>query len=252
MAINPQLTKSWIQYLKNNQIVDLKSDPNTGKLNYKRSVTASDLSDFLELKTDYTPDQIANAIHMVLSKKAIGRQPGKLQNKPIPSSDLSTWHHSEMRPGAFPPKQVGPGQQKIGNKERPALDAPLQTKQLGHDPLADVSDVDYRDIPDEPKQEKPEGRFKKWLKKKGLREDFREEQGFELDEKDVEEVFKILSGSQASQQSPDVDNKKSVPPVSSEKSPEERAEELNKLKRVIRDVMSDAQRKSLWRALTDA
>lgn len=252
MATNPKLIKDWIQYLKNNQIVDLKSDPATGKLTYKRSVTADDVSSFLELKTDYTEEEISNALHMVLSKKAIGKQPGKLQNKPTPSSDLSTWHHSEMRPGERPPQpgtNVQPTAKQAPGTERPGLAAPQQANQLGHSKVPGATDIDYKDVPDE--EPKKPGRFRQWLKKRGLKEDINDEQGYVLDEKDVEAVFTILSSAKAQgpAETPKQDPQGVVP---SQRTPEEKIEDVNKIKRLVRDTMSDAQRKAFWRALTDA
>ncbi len=102
MAIDTRtLTKTWIQYLKNNRIAELKSDPETGKINYKRKVTSQDVADFLEKNTDFGEEAISNAIHMVLTKKATSNAPPKVQNNPTPKEpgrNLSTWHHNEITP----------------------------------------------------------------------------------------------------------------------------------------------------------
>jgi hypothetical protein len=108
MAIDTKtLTKWWIQYLKNNKIVDLKSDE-AGKLNYQRPVTSDDLSNFLEVKTEFSPEEISNAMHMVLARNAIGKQAPKLDApKPKgPGSELSTWMYYGMRPGEHPTKRI--------------------------------------------------------------------------------------------------------------------------------------------------
>lgn len=258
MAANPKLTKDWIQYLKNNQIVDTKSDPNTGKLSYRRAVTANDLHEFLELKTDYSPEEISNAIHMVLSKKAIGQQNPKIQNNPSAgnqnntssSRDLSTWHHTEMRPGAFPPRKMPSNTKSLSYDQPPPR--PEGPRQLGHDKNLGATDIEYRDIPDE---EQPK---KKWWQRKGVKEDITDDQGYELDEKDVESVFTILSGSSQNGQAASQGTGGSANSVQQgqaaapQKAPRDAVRDLNKIKRLIRDKMSDGQRKAFWRALNDA
>jgi hypothetical protein len=207
MATNAKaLTKGWIEFLKNNQIAELKSDPETGKLKYRKPVTAADLSRYLENSTDFGEDAISKAIHMVLAKKAIGKQPPKIQHTP---------------PEQEPNKQIGGPQN--------------QPKQLGSNvPTApkkkynntDATDVDYRDV----------------------NEAIEDNPGSTLDEDDVEAVFNILS-SPAPAAKPAA---KAEPEVNPEEVQAKRAEELNRLKRMIRDTMTDGQRRALWRALTDA
>lgn len=251
MAANSPLTKGWIQYLKNNQIVDMKSDPNTGALSYRRNVTADDLHEYLALKTDYTPEQISNAIHMVLSKKAIGQENPKVQNNPTPSKDVSTWHHSEMRPGAFPPKKM-PSNTKALPNETPSTN-PQQTPQLGHEKHPGVTDIDYKDVPEQPPAKK------KWWQRRGVKEDIRDEEGYVLDEQDVEQVFKILDKTPKEEpEGADGASGGKAAPVSQgaqspqARSPQDHQADLNKLKRLVRDHMSDSQRKAFWRALNDA
>jgi hypothetical protein len=67
-------TKDWIQFLKNNQIVALQSDPKTGKLTYKKKVTSDLLTKFLKNRTDLDDDVIANAIRQATSKPGGGKQ----------------------------------------------------------------------------------------------------------------------------------------------------------------------------------
>ena len=207
MATNAKaLTKGWIEFLKNNQIVELKSDPETGRLKYRKPVTADDIARYLENSTDFGEEAISKAIHMVLAKKTIGKQPPKLKNTP---------------PEQEPNKQIGGPQN--------------QPKQLGSNvPVSpkkkydnkDATDVDYRDI----------------------NEALVDVPGSTLDEDDVEAIFRILS-SPAPEAPP---APKAEPEVDQEAAAAKKVEELNRLKRMIRDTMTDAQRKALWRALTDA
>lgn len=57
-----ELLKGWIQYMKNNRIVRMQSDPQTGNLNYTRSPTIDDLNKFLAGKTNYKTPTINKAI----------------------------------------------------------------------------------------------------------------------------------------------------------------------------------------------
>lgn len=221
-----ELTKDWIRWLKNSQIVDLKSDPNTGKLNYRREVSADDLASFLDARTDFTQEQINNAIKMVLARKNIANQPSKLQ-KPEPKQpgkDLSTWSYYGMSPGDPVNKQQkdSTGQRKIGNNAN-------KPKGVKYDPKS-VSDVNYRDLPG-----------------KNMKEDIRDLPEPSINENDVETIFRILlSPALAGSQNQPENN------VSPEEALAKKQEDMRKIKELIRDVMTDSQRKSLWRILSDA
>ena len=261
MAADTQkLIKDWIQYLKNSQIVALKSDPNTGKLNYKRPVTSEDVTKFLEAKTRYTPEQISNAIHMVMAKNAQGAAPKQLSNEPAqadpespegdgkkPGTDVSTWMHHGMRPGD--PKNRLQGEPS----EQPKQVGGTPNNKLNYDPNS-VSDIDYRDVPKKDPEalpapsEKRKPRFK--LRTKGINEDFEENQGYTLDENDVEQVFNILAGGEAdTAPAADTQGGRAAPEAGEANQPDPEA--LNKIKRTIRDTMTDSQRKALWRALNE-
>lgn len=265
MASNSKLIKDWIQYLKSNQIVDQKSDPSTNKLTYRREVTADDVSNFLELKTDYTEEQISNAIHMVLAKKTIGKQQAnRVGNNPTPKEpgkDLSTWMHQEMTPAQRrDAQQSGTSSRAVTpsgsqNKAEPAKIGHTPTQapnRISHDPNS-VSDVEYRDIPNSEEPPKKPGLRDRLKSKFGrkLREDIEDTPGYTLDEKDVETVFGILAKAAPSAGSGVAlagDNPEEVP---SQGQAADKAREINRFKRLIRDHMSDNQRKALWRALSD-
>jgi len=210
MAIDKtKLTKDWIGYLKDLQIaVSSKTEP--GKLDYIKRVTSDALSHFLELKTDFTEGQISNAIHMVLAKKAQGGGPAKLQNKPTPDTSVAARPETPQRQT---PKQIGSNQPKVA----PAAPKKRYSKD-------NATDVEYKDINEEMKEEI-----------------------FTLSEKDIEDIFSILTSA-----APSTPKAKATPAVNPEAEQAKKEEEIRTLKRTIRDKMSSSQRKALWRALTDA
>jgi len=196
MTINSKtLTKGWIEFLKNNQMVELQSDPKTGNLKYRKKVTVTDLMRYLENTTDFDEKTIRRAI-----TAALGAEPS-----PEPTAGkLSTDKSRQNQLSAPAPKQ---------------LSAPVQRKDDG------VTDVEYRDI----------------------NEDIVDNPGYVLDEPTVEEVFRILA-----KPAPKAVAVPPEEPVDQKAIDEKRFADLNKIKRLIRDTMSEPQRKMLWRALTDA
>lgn len=252
-----KLVKDWIQFLKNNQIVAMQSDG--GKLQYKREVTSSDITKFLEIKTAFTSEQISNAIHIVMSKNASGNNAPKISDNPSqsspdqnsnlnpspskPGNDVSTWMHNGMRPvGAT--NRISGEPSKLSNhststgQDKSKSNTP---NEINYDPNS-ISDIDYKDIPNKqqnalsaPSPTKSKPKFK--LRTKGLKEDFDDNEIFLLSEQDVEQIFNVLTGNSSQSQSD----------TNTTEQPDSQA--LNKIKRVIRDTMTDAQRKALWRAL---
>jgi hypothetical protein len=225
MAIdNTLLTKAWITHLKRNQIAfSSKTEP--GKLDYRKKVTSDILSSFLEREGDFSEEQISNAIHMVLAKKAQGSGQSKLQNNPASGDSVATKNE--------PPQQQAPKQ--IGSNQPKAQPVPPK-KRYSKD---NATDVEYRDI----------------------NEELRDDTAYTLDEKDVEDVFSILTSS-----TPNVPDQETSPqqkaagqkaagqkqPTSPEEIQAKKEGEIRQLKRIIRDTMTPAQRKALWRILTDA
>jgi len=289
-----QLIRLWIQYLKSLKIVELNSGPD-GKLTYNRPVTLQDIVTFLEVKTEYTLDEIGDAVRSVMMKSPTydvpqnpelghdkdipqgqvalpGQEVPKLPGKK-PGGELSTWMHNDMTPGnPEKPKTPGTGvavrqqggvgparqQRPANNQDDNVIDAePVNTK-VGHDPNS-VSDVEYRDVP--PKEKK-----KAWWKRM-FKEDITDKQGPGIDEKDVEQIFNTLTssppgssakdqgasgkGQRATQSAKTPKGKNPAPAASPEEQQAKKEEDLRKLKRLIRDVMTDPQRKSLWRMLKD-
>lgn len=239
MAVDlKSLTKEWIQFLKNNKIVDLNSDPATGKLSYKRGVTSDDVSKFLEIKTDFSAEEISNAIHMVLAQGTMKNAQPKLDNNPTPkepSKDISTWSYYGMSPGNKQPvDDTGTG---ADNQARtPPRQLGNSQPRVSHDPNS-ISDIDYRDKPED-KSSVTKSKFGR----RNVKEEIKDVAGHNLGEKEVEQIFSMLVAPKPAQSASDNNTAVSV----------DREEQLRKFKRLIRDVMTDAQRKSLWRALHDA
>lgn len=221
MAANAQqLIKDWIQYLKNLQIVSLKSDPTTGKLQYKRQPTSDDISRFLEVKTDFEPDQISNAIHTVLAKKAQSGTPQAPAEPQAPPAEPA----APVEPTA-PPTEPEDFDQNDQNPNGVQDNEPAE--------------------PEEPAARKP--RFK--YRPRTVNEDFQDSTALQVNEKDVEEIFNLLI------KGPAVQAGRAAPAAGEAPNPEEApkpdTDALNKIKRTIRDTMTDSQRKSLWRALNE-
>ena len=231
-----QLVKDWIQYLKNNQIIKMKSDYASGKLSYKRNPTTSDLLKFLDVQTDFDQSDVKKAIRSVLAKGSTGDD----------SNVPSTWFHNEVTPGEEEPSKAAP----IGQP----LPAPDKPKKYSND---DAEDVEFRDAGtprDEPTGDpralpapKRKPRFK--YRYKPVTEAFYDRPGDELSEDQIREVFKILV---AAANAP---KEKPAPAPEPEKSPEEKDAEasykLNKIRNLIRKTMSPEQRKGLWAALNE-
>lgn len=64
-----ELTKEWIQYLKNNKIVKMQSDPKSGKLSYNRPVTTDDVSKFLIDTGKFDETTVNSAIQKAMAGK---------------------------------------------------------------------------------------------------------------------------------------------------------------------------------------
>jgi hypothetical protein len=257
MPADQNLTKEWIRYLKNNRFAELKSDE-AGNLKYKKPVTSDSVTDFLSLKTQYSDEAVSNAISMVLSRRGV--KAPKLQNNPTPKEpgrDLSTWMHNEITPGTRQQTSTDVSTRNQPTASRPPkqLSAPntVSPRKIAHDPNS-VSDIEYRDVPEKP----PEKKKSRFNFRSGVSEAIADTESPELDEDDIELIFKILLGGGEKYSPGDAaiaaGTPKSKPKDKVEAPPdkEKQIAEINKIKRLIRDTMSDGQRKALWRALSDA
>lgn len=258
------LKKNWIQFLKNNQIVAYKSDPNTGSLKYNRPVTTADLMGFLE--SEFETADIKKAIGSVMSSRSGNPDQSSDQNDLQIQNDLD---RVDKVPNQQNNQQGGLSgsdtpRRKLSSDPNGVIDVDAREipdnnrlsnpqRKIPLDPNSAV-DVDSREVPDEKPDDQISGkpseithkrkpRFK-YRHKKGISEAIRERPGPTLSEKDVEAIFSILISSK-NKLSPKKSNSLSTNSQSS------KDEEFRQLKRMIRDKMSDSQRKALWRALTN-
>lgn len=228
MAANlTELTRRWIQFLKNNRIAKGSPDP-SGRVAYIRKPRVQELIKFLRISGDYDDKQINASIKQVLN-----------------ASNNTT-------------QQQEPDQKAIGGQK--ALRAPTSTQvaqpepQQSHQPRPQQKKYDNNDVEDvnfrEPGhndplalQHKRKPRFKYRNK---VSEAFYDDAGYELDEDDVVAVFKILTTPAPTEK----------PPEEKEKDPNEiksrEQEYMRQMKQIVRDVMTPQQRKALWRALSEA
>ena len=70
MNMSTTFDPAWIQYLKNNRIVEMKSDPVSGRLVYRRPVRVDDVAAFLILKVDIEEDEIQRVIERTVPWQA--------------------------------------------------------------------------------------------------------------------------------------------------------------------------------------
>lgn len=245
-----ELTRNWIQYLKNNRIAALQSDPKSGKLNYKRKVTVDDVRDYLYNTTEFDKKAIDRAIRSVLKKGASrpDQEAPAGANVPAVQKQQGSELDTGMSPGNPSPRLPGP--QPTRPTRPPSKYA--ATNQ-------DATDVEPRYGPrkqlgqpeEEPPKEKP--RYKSIGTKDGkprlkfVREDFTDNPEPELSEKDVETIFKTLSDA-----GPDMGSDKEVAQKNQIDPQEVKAQEVEKLKKVIAKTMTPEQRKQLWDALKSA
>ncbi len=257
------LTKEWIQYLKSNKIVSLQSDPKSGLLKYQREVTSDDLIEFLLVKTDYSEEEIESTIRAV--KGGAGAAAGRELAAPDQSSErgVSDWMQNGTSPIDGDPREFDnyDEQPALTNEPRKIGHSPGKLK---HDPDS-VSDVDFREVPNKPESprslpspkpkedEKRKPRFRN-LKPK-LKEDIRDDAGEKISERDVEAIFTKLAKGAADKETQDAEaankEKKATNTTSGAEMQAKKEDDLRKMKRLIRDIMTDSQRKSLWRMLNE-
>lgn len=189
----------------------MQSEPSTGKLKYNRKVTADDVRHFLQNNTQFDKAAIDKALASVKPKTT------------LPATQQPN------QPAAGTPQQ---GQQanQPGQPQQPPK------KQYDN---SDAQDVEprYGPRPTLPAPRRPTLPAPKRPVKEALVDD----SGPEISEDDVEGIFDMLSAGEAK---PEGEETAPAP------APDRRGE-INKLKRVIRDQMTEAQRRSLWAALTD-
>ena len=139
-----KLEKNWIEYLKSSQIVQLKSDPKTGKLAYKRPVKLDDVKRFLSSE-GYEDEQIETALSFV-----------KLTGQPVPTT----------APAA--PATKGRGGRKPGAAPSQTPDA-IRKRQARQKKKAGITE-DFTDKPVEVSEKDVEKIFAELLKSKPVSE----------------------------------------------------------------------------------
>lgn len=305
MANNP-LVRDWIQYLKNNQIASSKSNPETGKLNYKRSPTTEDLKKFLSISGTFSDEQISNAIDTVLSKKPKSAPVASPPEQP-PVSTPSTYDTEAGKVKSEPGNRqrgdiIQSGQNQLQwtgqpGKEWFIANGPLSKPDSHTDRISRVQTIGGKRFisADDAKrilhatesfdigktfleyleEAKSGGRVAgappsmtpNAVRKREQRAaqkttntstqvppqqggSVTDINGSDLDENDVAQILSILN---KISNTPVLSKKEpAAPPESAPaEDPEKNAERLRKIKRVVRDTMTPAQRKSLWRALND-
>ena len=193
----------------------MQSEPKSGKLNYRRKVTTSDLVHFLQVKTDYDDNVINSAIDT-----ALGNRSAQPSNLPA-AQDQDQTQDSPPNPSAKSQKQYNTDdatdvEPRYGS--RTALPSPRAAL-----PAPGTSQGAAQQEPQEPPAPGPQGRTQGGGKvkgqvsqtpgavrkraarsRRGVNEDFKDDPGEELSEQDVETVFKILSSPRpkAAQSSP--------------------------------------------------
>ena len=266
MTPEQSLIKEWIQFLKNNQIVGMQSDPKTGKLNYRQKVTEDLVRRFLKLETDLDDDAIDNILATSLGDKGNepqepeqlqqpkgsnlasvdntqGGAPATQQQKQQQTSQQpkkQKYNNNDAEDVAFrPSKNKQPPKQLTGN--RPALPAPVKPQEPGTQQKSPT--------PGQPAR-KPHFRLRK------VKEDIVDNPGATLSEQDIEKIlksaikYKLKSKNKASQQGRA--GKSSAAGTDQETNqPQNKDELMNRIRRIIRKQMSPGSRKSLWRALNE-
>lgn len=254
--VDKGLVSEWIQFLKNAQVA-FSDRQNPGKLRYKKPVTVEFLTRFLRTKTNFSPKQIEAAI-----QQAIG---GRQANPANPKSGPEQVPHDpngvdDANFKDVPPQQNAPQSSQVPATQQPRQpETPQPALRGSRFNNQDAEDADYKEVPRTPKEigSNTKPHYKMGRDKDGkptytrLREDFEEDPGETLDEKDVENVFDILLKQQTQMDPEDLPGGNQQKQQGGEPSPQQKQKDLNTLKRAIRDKMSPTQRKAFFRMLSD-
>ena len=222
MATDPQLIKDWIQYLKNNQIAAMQSDPKTGQLKYKRPVTSDDLFKFLNGIGKFDEDQIKHAIESVVSKK------GQAQQQPAeqPPAQQPTAQPPAQQPTAQPGQKRTPSQTPDAIRKRKSRADATQKSKTGNAVMQNMVNQLHEQY-------------------NALMEDIKDTPGPQIDEKDVEAVIDLLSAGKSNKQNG------GTPAQQTQSATPDKQESIKKIKKLIRDSMNPQQRKTFYRALNE-
>lgn len=223
------LTRQWIEFLKINKIVDRQSNPKTGRLNYKRNPNVQELIRFVVRLTDFDQEDVKAAIKAVVGSKGQAGEAPKSLGAPEQPTQAKT-------PALGAPTPPNPSTQE----------PTPSTKKYSNDGAEDIPFKDPGQPPALTHKKKP--RFKytgPGQDPRRIREAFYDNRGVELSEDDIKQIFKILLTPKAEPEEPDTGG------PSPEEETGQKQEYMRKLKQMIREVMTPAQRKALWRALAE-
>lgn len=187
-----------------------------------------------------------------------------------PSGDVSTWHHTEMTPGQRqePGSDVAQTPQRQPKKSRfntdDAEDAEVKSPRQNPPRLQGNGNAPRLGGPAQPEEPpQPPPRKPRFKYRNKIREALYDDDGTEVTEEEAEAVFRILLGGQGKQSAENKPGQEQTgqeqpgqeQPAQAEdpeKVKERKQQTLRELKQMIREAMSPAQRKALWRALSEA
>lgn len=256
MDINTKtLTKEWIDYLRNNQIITHQSDP-SGQLEYKKKITTDIISRFCKLKTDFDEQVINDAIQKVISKKTgIAQEPDQEQSREKSASGAFGQMSQHLGTQTQPPTPtneattLSQSPDAIRKREQRARAAQSSnafgqmSQQLGGDTQQPTTN---------PKAKPGANAFSQMSQQLGNANKSLPKT-VEFNEKDIELLFNILTASspaaKPSAPSPAADN--NSPPQQPD-TEEDKQNKIKRLKRLVRNEMTPQQRKSLWNALNES
>ena len=221
------LTKEWINYLRNNQIISGQPDP-SGQLKYKKKITPDIVSRFCELKTDLDEQTISDAIQQVITKKT-GNQPEPDQEQEREKAGAAAFGQMGKQLGARSPQPTQPTNEAAPLSQNPA--AIRKREQRAATAQASKAGV---------------GAFGQMGKQLGAAS-AEEPKAVEFNEKDIAALFDILAAKDpAAAQAAAPAQAAPADPAA------EKQDKIKRLKRLVRDEMTPEQRRALWRALNES
>ena len=268
-----ELTRGWIQYLKNNRVVRGASDPQTGKLTYIRNPTVADLEKYIRTTGEF--DEVDNVREVIQYVASRTRPPEPIQKASTPAVAGSTPTAeppetpaiagptpTEPTTPATPAEPTTPGTPSEPRtrtrtpKEKPGANVFGQMVNRISEPGRSSSGGETRPSPhgtyhtanpNNPNRPGP-GR-----RRKTVREDVTETDRDELSEEAIELTFRYLLAARNDAAERTRSGGEAPPERESPEATRERNQQhMRELKQMIRNVMTPQQRKALWRALSEA
>jgi hypothetical protein len=253
---NNRLTREWIQFLKNNHIVAVQSQPD-GSLRYRRDPNVGELFHFLELM-GIKRGIIANAIATVV--KQIPPEQNQRQNQPSNNAEKGNASPAATnksfsnqtggpQPGAVPTTNTNMPSNAGNTPIRPDTSAYSNVSKQMNKAATKSPGVRQQGggkqpgkLSDDPRAVARRQATAAKKKNAPVTEAFKETEGMSVSEKQVEAVFKLVMHPETQPGN----NQQSQDPSANKK-----IQSLNKVKRFIRDNLEPGEVKALWRALTN-